>query len=213
MYATPGPGNCFKPFLALRQLGLGMRMISVDVLAGEARAPRFLALKPVGGVPLLVTADGTGLSGSNAMLWPVGEGSGLMPQDALARAQSLQWMFFEQMKLEPHISPARFFGRLVPERGRGREAEMAAWRARGAAGLALLEAHLRGRDVMLGDCYGITDIAIFGYVHVAEEAEIDMRPFPAIRSWIHRVQQTPGFVPLSAMGEAAIPFACKAGAD
>ncbi|WP_439594645.1 glutathione S-transferase family protein [Falsiroseomonas sp.] len=207
LYATPGSGNCFKPFLAFRQLGRAVRVVAVDVLAGEARSPAFLALNPVGGVPFLVTQDGTGISESNAMLWLIADGSPLMPADAQARAQSLQWMFFEQAKLEPCISPARFLGHIVPERGRGREAEIAAWRARGAEGLGLLEAHLRGRDFMLGERYGITDIAIFGYVHVADEAGIDLQPFPAIRAWIERVRRTPGFVPLSALCEGATPFA------
>ncbi len=213
LYVTRGSGNCLKPSLALRQLGIPARILEVDVLAGETRSARYLTLNPAGGVPFIVTPDGTGLSESNAMLWLIADGSPLMPQGALARAQCLQWMFFEQSKLEPFISPARFFRHIVPARGVGREAEIAAWQLRAAAGLAVLEAHLATRRFLLGASYGITDIAVFGYVHVAAEAGIDMGGFPAIRAWITRVTETPGFVPLSALCEGAAAFPGDGDAD
>jgi glutathione S-transferase len=206
LYSTRGSGNCFKPFLTINQLEIDFEVVEVDVLKGETRSPAFMSLNPAGSVPYLVTAEGAGVGESNAMLWLIADGSHLMPATPLERAQSLQWMFFEQSKLEPFISPARFLGHIVPERGIGREADIAAWRQRAAAGLATLDAHLSHRAFMLGDRYGITDIALFGYVHVSNEAGIDMAQFPAVTAWMKRVEETPGFVPLSALCATAIPF-------
>lgn len=206
LYSTRGSGNCFKPFLTLNQLGIDFEVVEVDVLKGETRSPAYLSLNPAGNVPYLMTQEGVGVGESNAMLWLIADGSSLMPQTPLERAQSLQWMFFEQSKLEPFISPARFLGYIVPERGIGREAEIAAWRQRAAAGLATLDAHLSSRAFMLGERYGITDIALFGYVHVSHEAGIDMAQFPAVTAWISRVEATPGFVPLSALCARAVLF-------
>jgi glutathione S-transferase len=206
LYATKGSGNCFKPFVTMCQLGIGFDVLDVDVLRGETRSEAFRAINPAGAVPYLVTETGVGVGESNAMLWLLADGSGLMPQTALLRAQSLQWMFFEQSRLEPFISPARFLGRIAPHLGVGREADIVAWRDKASAGLAVLDAHLSNRDFMLGDRYGITDIALFGYVHVSDEAGIDMHLFPNVVAWIERVRQTPGFVPLSALCERARPF-------
>ena len=206
LYATKGSGNCFKPFAIMCQLGIDFDVLEVDVLRGETRSEAFRAVNPAGAVPYLVTQAGVGVGESNAMLWLLADGSALMPQTPLLRAQSLQWMFFEQSKLEPFISPARFLGHIAPHLGIGREAEIAAWRDKANAGLAVLDAHLRHHDFMLGDRYGITDIALFGYVHVSDEAGIDMNLFPGVEAWIERVRQTPGFVPLSQLCGKARPF-------
>ncbi|MBT9368395.1 glutathione S-transferase family protein [Rhizobium sp. CSW-27] len=206
LYATRGSGNCFKPFLTLCQLDIAFSVLEVDVLKGETRGEAFRRINPAGAVPYLVTEEGVGIGESNAMLWLIAEGSHLMPGSALDRARSLQWMFFEQSKLEPNISPARFLGHIAPHLGRGREAEIAAWQDKARAGLATLDAHLAGHDYMLGDRYGITDIALYGYVHVGDEAGIDLQAFPSVCTWMERVRQQPGHVPLSALCASATPF-------
>ena len=207
LYATAGSGNCFKPFLVLSQLRKEFQVVHVDVLSGQTRSDAFLAINSAGAVPYLEVAAGEGVGESNAMLWLLADGSDLLPSTPLDRARSLQWMFFEQSKLEPFISPARFLSFIAPDRGKGRELEIEAWREKAKAGLSVLDRHLQNREFMLGANYGITDIALFGYVHVGGEAGIDMSLFPAICAWIARVEQTPGFVPLNQLCRNATPFA------
>ena len=79
LYATIGSGNCFKPFLVMKQLGIPFRVALVDVLKGETRMPAYLAVNPNGTVPYLALADGRGIGESNAMLWHLAEGSRLIP--------------------------------------------------------------------------------------------------------------------------------------
>ena len=209
LYATFGSGNCFKPFLAMRQLSIPFRTVAVDVLSGQTRSDAFLQINSAGSVPYLLTPEGAGVGESNAMLWLVADGSPLMPATALERAQSLQWMFFEQSKLEPFISPARFFTAIVPERGIGREEEIAAWRERAKAGLAVLDGHLASNEFIVGGRYGITDIALYGYVHVAGEAAIDMKAFPSVERWMRAVSATPGYVSIRQLCADATPFIGK----
>ena len=42
----------------------------------------------------------------------------------------------------------------------------------------------------------VADIALYGYTHVADRCDYDLATFPAIRAWLRRVEQTPGFVPM-----------------
>lgn len=206
LYVTRGSGNCHKPFLAFSQVRKPFRLIEVDVLTGETKSDAYRALNPLGVVPYLVTGDGSGIRESDAMLWFICDGSPLMPETAIERALSLQWMFFEQSRLEPFISPARFLSHIAPDRGVGREADIAAWRHKARDGLTVLNGHLSDRDFMLGARYGITDIALFGYVHVAGEAGLDMAEFPAVSAWIERVTNTRDFAPLSALPLKAVRF-------
>lgn len=206
LYVTQASGNCFKPFLAASYCGYELDIIEVNLLAGQHRSETYLSINGRGQVPYLVTASGTGIAESNAMLWLIADGSDLIPQTAVERASSLQWMFFEQSKLEPFISPPRFLTFIAPKLGEGREAEIANWRAGARSGLATLNTHLSKNSFMLGQRYGITDIALFGYVHVSGEAGIDMAEFPAVQRWIERVASTPRFRPLSELCSDARPF-------
>ena len=110
-----------------------------------------------------------------------------MPGDPVERAQVMRWLLFEQTGVMMQIGGLRF--RLLTGRI---SAEAAERRRRGAlAGLAVLEAHLERYDFFVADRYGIADIAIYGYTHVAGEAGIDLADFPAVASVV-RAGRRPG---------------------
>lgn len=201
LYACLGSGNCFKPWLALNQLGIPFEMSLIDVLNGEQKSREYLAISPLGVVPHLVTKSGKNLGESNAMLWYLAEGSRLMPTSREERAEALQWMFFEQSKLEPFISPARFFTTILPDERENRANDIADWQASAETGLFRLDAHLEGRDFMLASGYSVADIAVFGYVHVLEEAGLTQNDYPAIKQWLTNVEKTEGFRPLVELGQ------------
>lgn len=202
LYACLGSGNCFKPWLVMHQLGQDFDLRLIDVLTGEQKSPDYLAVNPLGVVPYLETEAGRGIGESNAMLWYLAEGSHMIPADRAERAEALQWMFFEQSKLEPYISPARFFTTIVPEQRDAKADDIANWQTLAEPGLFRLDAHLANRKFVLASGYSIADIAVFGYVHVLEEAGISLADFPAIDRWINDVTETEGFRPLAELGQA-----------
>lgn len=210
LYAAPGSGNCFKPFLAMRQLAIPFKVRVVDVLKGETRSEAYRSVNPAAAVPYLRLPGGYGLGESNAMLWFIAAGSSLMPQEPYGQALGLQWMFFEQSKLEPFISPARFFSVIAPERGVGRENDIATWRQMAEAGLERLDAYLEQTDFIAGSAYSIADIGVFGYVHLSGEAGIDLDRYPSVRRWIGRVESTPRYVPIGQLCADAPSFLSKA---
>ena len=204
VYVTQGSGNSFKPALALKQLGIAHWLQFVDVLGGETRQPAFMAINDMGQVPYLVGTDGRGLGESNAMLWFIAEGSPLIPADPMDRAEMLRWMFFEQTRLEPAISPARLYSFILPHRQEEFRAEFPQWRRRAQESLALLDRHLATSDFIVGrHGYSIGDIAVFGYVHLADQAGVSLVSFPHVAAWIERVTQTPGFVPIDQLLDPA----------
>jgi glutathione S-transferase len=185
----------------MHQLGMPINLELVDVLSGQQKSAAFLEINPLGVVPFMMTDDQKGIGESNAMLWFLAEETHLMPSDRAEKAEALQWMFFEQSKLEPYISPARFFTTILPDQKDVRAEEIANWQASAEPGLYRLDAHLSDRKFMLESGYGITDIAMFGYVHVLEEAGLSMAEFPSIRRWIEDVSRTDGYRPLSELGQ------------
>ncbi len=195
LYSMQRSGNSYKVRLALALLNIPYEAVEIDILRGESRTPDYLAKNPSGQIPLL-EVDGRYLAESNAILWFVAAGTPLSPEQRIERAEALQWMFFEQHALEPNIGAAYFWLALV--RG-GRELQTHAledWMERGYAALQVMENHLKTHQYFAAGQLTVADIALYGYTHVADHCDYDLSTFPAIRAWLRRVEQTPGFVPM-----------------
>jgi glutathione S-transferase len=202
LYSMQRSGNCYKARLALAQLGADYKLVEVDILKGDTRTPQFLAINPDGRVPLLEVAPGRFLPESNAILWYLGGGTPLAPEDRIDRAEALQWMFFEQHSLEPNLGAAWFW--LVLVRG-GRELQTHAledWMEKGYQALGVMEKHLARHDFFAAGHYTIADIALYAYTHIAHECDYDLGGFPAVRAWLHRVAEQPGHVAMDWQREA-----------
>ena len=188
-------GNGYKIRLLLSQLGLPYRYHDIDIMKGESRTPEFLAKNPNGRIPLLELPDGQFLAESDAILWYLAEGSSFIPESRLARAQVLQWMFFEQYSHEPYVATARFIMRHFPADS-PRRSELPQRLARGREALAIMDAHLSKRAFFADERYSIADIALYAYTHVAGDGGLDLAPYPAVRAWLARVAAQPRHVGL-----------------
>ena len=195
LYDFLDSGNGYKVRLALTQLGIPFDWVAVDILAGETRRAPFLDKNPNGRIPLLEFKDGSTLAESNAILFFLADGTSLLSDDPYERAQTLQWMFFEQYSHEPYIAVARFWCR-HPEFCSYTPPELARKREGGRAALAVMERHLAERSFFVGERYSIADIALYAYTHVADQAGIDPSGFAALRGWLDRVRTQPGHIPI-----------------
>lgn len=199
LYDYLSSGNGYKVRLLLTQLGSGFQRIDLDILAGETRTPEFLAKNPNGKIPALELEDGSVLAESNAILFYLAEGTPFLPDDRLRRAQTLQWMFFEQYSHEPNIAVARFMLLHAPADGlsESQRATLAGKQKQGHAALTVMERHLADHRFLVAEQYTIADIALYAYTHVAEEGGIALQGYPAIQTWLDRVGAQPGHIPIT----------------
>jgi glutathione S-transferase len=197
LYSMQRSGNCYKVRMALAHLGLRHRLVEIDILRGESRTPEFLAMNPNGRVPLLEVERGRYLAESNAILWYLAAGTSLAPDDRIGRAEALQWMFFEQRSLEPHLGSARFWLTMVKGGRDLRSHAIDDWMERGYEALAVMESHLERHRFFVADRFTVADIALYAYTHCAPESDFDLADFPAIRAWLARVAAEPGYVSMT----------------
>jgi glutathione S-transferase len=198
LYQDPRSGNCYKVVLTAAHLGVPIKTVDIDVTSGFTRKPDFLTKNPNGRVPTLEFEDGRILPESNAIIWYLAEGSNLIPADRFARAQMLQWMFFEQYSHEPYIAVARFWMKFVPkEKRREKEHLIPDWHARGNAALGVMEDHLAQNDWFVANRISLADIALYAYTHCAEDGGFSLKKYAAVGAWLTRVAATKNYVKMT----------------
>ena len=195
LYDNRISGNCFKVRLLFSLLGIEYERREVDVIDRSDRAAVLGQLNPGLRVPTLVLDDGRPLAESDAILVYFAEGTEYLPTDRYARAQALQWMFFEQYSHEPNIAVLRFWAEAGIE---GDAGEVAAKREGGHRALEAMERHLTGREFFVGAGATVADLALYAYTHVAHEGGFEMGRFEAIEAWLGRIRALPGYVAITA---------------
>jgi GSH-dependent disulfide-bond oxidoreductase len=168
LYSLPTP-NGVKVSIMLEEVGLPYEPHRVDFDSNDQLTPEFLSLNPNNKIPAIIDPQGPGgrplaLFESGAILVYLAEKTGkLVPQDAARRYEALQWVMFQMGGIGPMFGQLGFFHKFA-----GREYEDKRPRDRYVAEskrlLGVLDKHLKGRAWMLGEEYGIADIAIFPWV-------------------------------------------------
>jgi glutathione S-transferase len=189
-------GNGYKVRLLLTQLAIPFERIELDIIKGETRTPKFLAKFPNGRIPAVELDDGKLLFESNAIITYFADGTAFLSADRFERAQTLQWLFFEQYSHEPYIASVRYLV-IHPDVQDDRRQVLDQMRRRGYDALNVMESHLKSREWFVGTHYSIADIALYAYTHVAGEGGFDLSRYTAIRSWLERVKSQPHHIPIT----------------
>jgi glutathione S-transferase len=191
LYDYAASANCYKVRLLLAQLGLEYERVPIDIFDGDTLTDEYAARNPMRTTPVLET-NGRFLPESNAILLYLAEGSPLLFDDAFDRAHVVRWLIYEQTDVIPTMGGLRFrllTGRLTPT-----DEDAIARKRDGEEVLQLLDDHLGEREFFVGGRYSIADIGLYGYVHVADEAGLDLDRHTNLTAWLERVRTEPGYM-------------------
>ncbi|MEZ5685120.1 MAG: glutathione S-transferase [Paracoccaceae bacterium] len=191
LYCFGESGNAYKAALTMSLAGYDWEPVFVDFFRGEARSPEFLALNEMGEAPVLVEGDRV-ISQSGVMQLMVAEKTGRFIGAPEERDEVLRWLFWDNHKGSSQFGTLRFLMNFLPEDKR--PAAAITWLSgRVQAALKTLEAHLQGRDWMVGQGPTIADFACCGYLYYPEPFGFDRQNFPAISLWLDRIAALPGW--------------------
>lgn len=202
LYRHPLSGHSHRVELLLSLMGINADIIDVDLMQGAHKTPEFLRKNPAGQVPVL-DDDGTVLADSNAILVYLAskydDSHSWLPGDSVEAAEV-------QKYLTAAAGPVAFgpaAARLVNVFGAGLDHEKAKETAH--ALLHSLNDHLATRSWMVGFKPTIADVANYAYIAHAPEGDVSLDNYPNVRSWLQRIEQLPGFIPMqvTAVGLAA----------
>ncbi|ABX18710.1 glutathione S-transferase family protein [Burkholderia multivorans] len=190
VYSFPLSGHAHRVRLFLSLLGLPFETVDVDLAAGAQRAPAFLALNPLGQVPV-IDDNGTVLADSNAILVYLAKRYGdahWLPDDPLGAAAVQRWLSFAAGPIATGPAAAR----LVTVFGAALDHDAAKRTA--AKLLTAIDGELADKPFAIGAQPTIADIAAYTYIAHAPEGGVSLDPYPHVRAWLARIEALPRFV-------------------
>ncbi len=167
-------------------------IVPVDFNGGEHKTPEFLKINPFGEIPVLVDGDIV-LRDSQAILVYLARrygDDGWLPVDPEPSARVVQWLSIAANEIQNGPNPAR---RAIAF---GRDFDVPAAQEIAHRLLKFMDLHLRDREWLATGRPTIADLACYPYLALAPEGDISLAAYPAVRTWIGRVETLPGYVPM-----------------
>jgi glutathione S-transferase len=186
--ATP---NGWKVSVALEELGLpySVRILSLGKL--EQKEEWFLRINLNGRIPAIIDHDNGGFAvfESGAILVYLAEKTGkLMPREARARSNVIQWLMFQMGGIGPMMGQANVFFRYAPEKI---PYAIERYQRESRRLFEVLERRLKDHPYIANDEYSIADIALWCWVAGHEWSGVSIDGLPGVQRWLELVGARP----------------------
>jgi glutathione S-transferase len=181
--------NVQKAVWALDEAGLAYERVEAGGAHGVVNDPAYRALNPNGLVPTLEEDDFV-LWESNAILRYLAliAPALALPDDVRLRGHVEQWLDWQATSFTPAMRDAfwQLYRAAEPDR-----TLIAQSLKKSEAMAAILDAHLEGRDYVVGDRFGLADIALGCAAHRWLNLPAERVERPALRRWYERIAARP----------------------
>ena len=185
-------GNAYKAALALELSGLDWEPVWVDFFGGQTRGDEFRAEANVmGEVPVLEQGD-LRLAQSGVIQQWITDQTGKFGGGPDEKYEVLRWVLWDNHKLSSQAGMTRFLMNFLPEEKRNADV-IAFAQSRLKSAYQVLNAHLEGRDWIVGDEITNADISCCGYLFYPEPFGFDRGEWPHIDRWLSNIQAVPGW--------------------
>lgn len=187
-YFHPTP-NPMKVALFLEEAGLAYKLIPVDTMKGEQHTPEYRAINPNGKTPA-IDDDGKRVFDSTAILMYLSEKTGKFTGKEQYRSEMLSWILFLATGLGPFSGQSVHFRHRAPEQV---PYAINRYLREAQRHYEVLEAHMKGREFVVGDEYSIADISAWGWVDKATAVlgEKELENYPNLLRWFAKIETRP----------------------
>lgn len=200
LYEFALSGNCHKVRLLLSLLGVGYQSQPVDAVARQHKSAGFLAMNPLGQVPMLCDGEHC-LRDSQAILCYLARrydpNEQWFPADPLVQARMVSWLSLAAGEVSRGPAALRLHHKW------GRAIDTADAEAATQQVLTLLEARLREHDWLADTRPTLADVAVQPYLALAGEGRVSLAAWPATRRWLVRMAALPGYCAMPGMAAPA----------
>jgi glutathione S-transferase len=192
LYDMPRSGHSHRVRLLLSFLDVEYEQVAVDMPNAEHKAPEYLKLSPLGQVPTLVDGDIVITDSTAALVYLAKKynATNWLPEDPAGAAAVQRWLSAASGELYRSVVQARAgrqFRRDVDfERVAAEATRLFTW----------MQSELEQRTWLAADHATIADVAMYSYLRVADEGELDLADYPAIIRWLADVEKLERFEPM-----------------
>ena len=193
--------NPMKVALLLEELGLPYEAIPVDTRKGEQHTAAFKAVNPNAKVPA-IDDDGVVMFDSNAiLLWLADKHARFVPTDMASaeRAETLSWLMFIASGIGPYSGQAVHFRVAAPE---PKEYALNRYDFEADRHWKILDERLSTRTWLVGDSYGIVDMAFWGWARLLPYVMGDQQAFeryPHVKRLLDEINARPAAARVEAL--------------
>lgn len=191
IHSFPLSGHAHRAVLFASLAGINHEVLNVDLPNGAHKTPAYLAKNPAGQVPMIEDGDVV-ISDSNAILVYLARkyAPSYIPNDPAGEAEVQKFLTLAAGELAFGPAAARLINVFKAP------LDVNFTHAIAAKFLSKLEAHLEGRDFLVGTSPTIADVAIYSYTAHAPEGDVSLEPYPNVRRLLANIEALDGFVPM-----------------
>ena len=193
--------NPMKVALLLEELGVPYEAVPVDTRKGEQHTSAFKAINPNAKVPA-IDDDGVVMFDSNAiLLWLADKHARFAPIDMASaeRAETLSWLMFIASGIGPYSGQAVHFRVAAPE---PKEYALNRYDFEADRHWKILDERLSTRQWLVGDSYGIVDMAFWGWARLLPYVMGDQQAFdryPHVKRLLDEISARPAAARVEAL--------------
>jgi len=189
LYCHRESGHSYKVALALTLIGVPFEQRPVDLnLPRKQRPEDFRRASMFGEVPALIDENGLAVCQSNAILDHLARSHRALDGDTpAAQTRVREWLSWEANRIAMSLPHLRFSRSFTP----AGEALETYWTGRLQADLDRMDRALRDDVFLVGGAPTIADISCCGYLFWADQAGVDLAPWPAVGAWLERIRSLP----------------------
>lgn len=190
LYDLQASGNCYKVRLFASLANIDLDLVPVDFLNGAHKKPPLSDLNPLGQVPILEDGKHVFRDSQAILVYLAGAYGGLAwwPAHPQGQAEIVQWLSFASNEIQHSLCTARLVQKF------GYDLDKAAALAKSPGILSLLDKHLESNDWLAMGRPTIAECAVYPYVVLAPEGDVDLAPYSHVARWMKRVEQLPGWL-------------------
>ncbi|WP_341210063.1 glutathione S-transferase [Alteromonas stellipolaris] len=202
-YRNPKSGHCHKVELFMSLLGISYHNHNLDMVNGAHKSAEFITKNPFGQVPVIVDGEHT-VSDSNAIIVYLADTYGSdypwMGTTAIEKANVQRWLSVAAGELAKGPAALRL------EYVFGANIDVPTALATTETLLHVMEDTLSGptsriesstKAYLATERLTLADIAMYSYIAHAPEGGVSLHPYPAIQSWINRIESLDNFIPMA----------------
>jgi len=191
LYGSPISGHAHRVEQLLLLLGLDYQYVEAGLAMRQT--PEFLAMNPLGQIPVLSDGDLALLDSNAIMVYLVrryAPDSQWIPSDPVGEAHMQRWLSSAAGEIAYGPASARFARRSNRPEAQARAALIA------QRILPVMDQHLATRAFLAAEHPTLADLACYGYIAVAPEGDLSLEPYAQLRAWLTRLEALPRFKPM-----------------